>query len=149
MSFTTVPIMISDIHKKTSAAHWTGRILGALVVLALLADAGVNLFAPQFLAKNMELTGFPDHLSSVIGSIILVCTVLYMIPRTAVLGAILLTGFLGGAICTHLRLGEFGSASQIVSALLGMAAWASLYLRNNTVRCLLPLVGSKGQQSRF
>jgi hypothetical protein len=76
--------MISDIHKKTSVAHWTGRVLGALVVLALFADAGVNLFAPQVLAKNMELTGFPDHLSSVIGSIILVCTVLYVIPRTAV-----------------------------------------------------------------
>lgn len=141
--------MISDMHKTNSASHWMGRILGAVVVLALLADAGVNLFAPQILAKNMELTGFPDHLSPVIGSIILACTVLYMIPKTAVLGAILLTGFLGGAICTHLRLGEFGSASQIVSALLGVAAWASLYLRSNTVRCLLPLVESKGQKSRF
>ncbi|SCX85763.1 MULTISPECIES: DoxX family protein [unclassified Pseudomonas] len=149
MSFTTVLIMISDIHKKTSAARWTGRVLGALVVLALLADAGVNLFAPHVLAKNMELTGFPDHLSSVIGGIILVCAVLYVIPRTAVLGAILVTGFLGGAICTHLRLGEFGSASQVISALLGIAAWASLYLRSNAVRCLLPLVESKGRKSRF
>lgn len=148
MSFTTVIIMISDMQKKTSVAHWTGRVLGALVVLALLADAGVNIFAPQVLAKNMELTGFPDHLSSVIGSIILVCTVLYVIPRTAVLGAILVTGFLGGAICTHLRLGELGSTSQIISGTLGIAAWASLYLRSDAVRSLLPLVESKGRISR-
>lgn len=141
--------MISDMKRKISGAHWAGRIMGALVVLALLIDAGVNLFAPQLLAKNMDITGFPADLSPVIGGIILACTALYMIPKTAVLGAILVTGFLGGAICTHLRLGEFGSASQIVSALMGVTVWASLYLRNNTVRLLLPLVDSRISKSRF
>jgi hypothetical protein len=112
-----------------------------VVVLALLADAGVSLFASHLLARNIEETGFPVGLSSVVGGILAVSTVLYAIPRTSVLGAILLTGFLGGAICTHLRMGELGSPPQIVSALLGVAVWASLYLRNSTVRALLPLTG--------
>jgi hypothetical protein len=133
--------MISDLDNPSRAALWTGRILGAVVVLALLADAGVSLFASHLLARNIEETGFPVGLSSVVGGILAVSTVLYAIPRTSVLGAILLTGFLGGAICTHLRMGELGSPPQIVSALLGVAVWASLYLRNSTVRALLPLTG--------
>ncbi|SFQ24236.1 DoxX-like family protein [Variovorax sp. 770b2] len=135
--------MISDLDNPSRAALWTGRILGAVVVLALLADAGVSLFASHLLARNMEETGFPVGLSSVVGGILAVSTVLYAISRTSVLGAILLTGFLGGAICTHLRMGELGSPPQIVSALLGVAVWASLYLRNSTVRALLPLTGQQ------
>lgn len=135
--------MNSDLNNPSRAALWTGRILGALVVLALLADAGVSLFASHLLARNMEETGFPVELSSVVGGILAVSTVLYAIPRTSVLGAILLTGFLGGAICTHLRMGEMGSPPQIVSALLGIAAWAALYLRNGKVRALFPLTGPR------
>ena len=135
--------LISDLNDPSRAALWTGRILGALVVLALLADAGVSLFAPHLLAKNMQETGFPTELSPVVGAILAVCTVLYAIPRTSVLGAILMTGFLGGAICTHLRLGEMGSPPQIASVLLGIAAWASLCLRNGAVRALLPLTGQQ------
>jgi DoxX-like family len=135
--------MNSDLNPPSRAALWTGRILGAIVVLALLADAGVSLFASHLLAKNMEETGFPVALSAVVGGILAVSTVLYAIPRTSVLGAILLTGFLGGAICTHLRMGEMGSPPQIASALLGIAAWASLYLRSNAVRALLPLTGPR------
>jgi hypothetical protein len=134
--------MNSELDPPSRAAIWTGRILGALVVLALLADAGVCLFAPQLLAKDMQATGFAQTLSPVIGGILAVSVVLFAIPRTSVLGAILLTGFLGGAICTHLRLGEIGSPPQIVCAVLGIAAWASLYLRNSAVRALLPLTSA-------
>lgn len=113
---------------------WTGRTLGALVVLVLSADAGVCLFAPHLLATNMAQTGFPLELSSVIGGILAASIVLYAIPRTSMLGAVLVSGFLGGAICTHLRLGELGSPPQIICALLGVAAWAALYLRHPGVR---------------
>ena len=85
-------------------------------------------------------TGFADSAATPLGTIILVCAILYAIPQTAVLGAILVTGFLGGAICTHFRLGALASKPQIVSVLLGLMAWGGLYLRNGDVRGLLPFV---------
>lgn len=136
--------MNADRLTRPGAAVWAGRILGALVVLVLLVDAGVSLFAPQLLAKSMEETNFPPALSSAIGVILLVCTVLFAVPRTSVLGAILITAFLGGAICTHFRVGEIASPPQIVCVVLGVAAWASLYLRIGTLRVLLPLTGRMG-----
>jgi uncharacterized MnhB-related membrane protein len=119
-------------------AFMAGRVLGAIVMVALLADATVCLFAPRLLARSMQQTGFPMDLSRRIGMILLPCVVLYAIPATSVLGAILITGFLGGAICSHFRLGLIASAPQIVSALLGIATWTSLYLRVEVVRGLLP-----------
>jgi hypothetical protein len=69
----------------------------------------------------------------------LVCALLYAIPQTAMLGAIVVTGFLGGAICTHVRLGELASPPQVICLLLGLMAWGGLYLRDPRVRALLPL----------
>lgn len=123
----------------SSAAVWTGRVLSALVVLVLLADAAVNLFAPEKLAEPMAATGFTAALSPQLGILMLVCAVLYAIPRTSVLGAILVTGFLGGAICAHFRIGEMGSGSQTVCLVIGVAAWLGLYLRMPGLRALLPL----------
>lgn len=123
----------------SNAALWIGRILSALVVLVLLADAAVNLFAPAMLKAEMDATGFSPSSAPVLGIVMLVSAILYGMPRTSVLGAILITGFLGGAICTHFRLGEIGSPPQIVCLVLGIATWAGLYLRNPTVRTLLPL----------
>lgn len=120
-------------------AQWAGRILSALVVLALLADAAVSLFSPATLNAEMEATGFAPSSTPVLGIIMLACAILYGIPRTAPLGAILITGFLGGAICTHFRIGEVGSPPQIICLVLGIMTWAGLYLRNPTVRRLLPL----------
>jgi DoxX-like family len=127
-------MMTSDLSTGTVKAAWAARALAALVILVLLVDAGTCLFAPQLLAQSMEATGFPMELASAIGMILLVCVTLFAIPPTRVLGAILLTGFLGGAICTHFRLGEFASPPQIVSAVLGAAAWASIYLRPEGLR---------------
>jgi hypothetical protein len=123
----------------SNAALWAGRILSALVVLAMLADAAVNLFAPGMLKAEMDATGFSPSLAPALGIIMLVSGVLYALPRTATLGAILITGFLGGAICTHFRLGEIGSPPQIICLVLGIMTWGGLYLRNPTVRKLLPL----------
>lgn len=127
------------ISSHSTAAQWAGRVLSALVVLILLADAAVNLFAPTMLKAEMDATGFALSSAPALGVIMLVCAILYGIPRTATLGAILITGFFGGAICTHFRLGEIGSPPQIICFVLGVLTWAGLYLRNPTVRKLLPL----------
>lgn len=122
---------------KTAARIGWG--ISGLLVLALLADGAVGLFAPQLLAADMAKTGFPEPLGPALAAISLVCAVVYAIPRTATLGAVLITGFLGGAICTHLRVGEVGSVEQIASAAMGAMAWGGLWLRDTRVRALLPL----------
>jgi hypothetical protein len=121
-------------------ALWVGRILSALVVFALMADGIIQLFAPQQIASMLQETGFAMNLTRVVGPIILVCAVLYAIPSTAALGAILVTGFLGGAICAHVRIGELGSPPEFVSLLLGAMTWGGLYLRDPRIRALLPLI---------
>ncbi|MGR6730283.1 DoxX family protein, partial [Aeromonas veronii] len=78
-------------------------------VIALAADGAIQLFVPAQLANMLQETGFPMHLTRLVGPIILACTILYAIPATTVLGAILATGFLGGAICAYVRIGELGS----------------------------------------
>ena len=115
-----------------TAANWIGDVISALVVLALLADGGIQLFAPHLLKVPMSL-------AVPLGIIMLVCGVLYAIPRTVYLGAILTTAFLGGAICAHFRLGEFGSPPQLICLLLGVMTWGGLYLRDPRLRELLPL----------
>lgn len=125
---------------RTPVSVWIGRILSALTVLALLADAAVALLAPQKLYPLMQETGFPQNLAFWIGIITLACAALYAIPQTAVIGAILLTGFLGGAICTHFRIGEFGSPPQLICLMLGVMAWGGLYLRDARIRALIPFV---------
>jgi hypothetical protein len=113
--------------------------MSALVVLVLLADAAVSLFAPQKIGEQMPATGFAIEQASTLGTLLLVSVLLYAIPKTASLGTILITAFLGGAICAHLRIGEVFSAPQVVSLLLGALTWGGLYLRDARYRALLPL----------
>jgi hypothetical protein len=119
---------------------WAGWMMSALVVIALAADAAIQLFAPGEIASMLQETGFAMDLTRVVGPIILFCAILYALPRTAVLGAILVTGFLGGAICAHVRIGEVGSPPEIISLLLGAMTWGGLYLRNPRIRAILPLI---------
>ncbi|MDF3151080.1 DoxX family protein [Mesorhizobium sp. XAP10] len=121
-------------------ALWAGRIMSAFVVITLTADGTVQLFAPAQIASMLQETGFAMDLTRVVGPIILACAILYAIPVTAVLGAILVTGFLGGAICAHLRIGELGSPPEIISLLLGAMTWGGLYLRDPRIRAILPLI---------
>jgi len=98
-------------HAPEAMAHhslWAGRIMSAFVVAVLVADGAIQLFAPAQIASMLRETGFAMDLTRVVGPIILACAILYAIPATAVLGAILVTGFLGGAICAHVRIGELG-----------------------------------------
>ena len=119
---------------------WAGRTMSAIVVIALVADGTIQLFAPAQIASTLQETGFAMDLTRVVGPIILACTILYAVPATAVLGAILVTCFLGGAICAHLRIGELGSPPQLISLLLGALTWGGLYARDARVRALLPLI---------
>jgi hypothetical protein len=120
-------------------ALWAGRILSAFVVAALLADGTIQVFAPAQIASMLQETGFAMDVTRVLGPIILACAILYAIPATAALGAILVTGFLGGAICAHVRIGELGSPPEIISLLLGAMAWGGLYARDPRIRAILPL----------
>jgi hypothetical protein len=121
-------------------ALWAGRTMSAIVVIALVADGAIQLFAPTQIASMLQETGFAMDLTHIVGPIILACAILYAIPATAVLGAILVTGFLGGAICAHVRIGELGSPPEIISLLLGAMTWGGLYLRDPRIRALLPLI---------
>jgi hypothetical protein len=121
-------------------ALWAGRIMSAFVVVALVADATIQLFAPAQIASMLQETGFAMDLTRIVGPIILACAILYAIPATAVLGAILVTGFLGGAICAHVRIGELGSPPELISLLLGAMTWGGLYLRDPRIRVILPLI---------
>src|SRR5580704_12370847 len=140
---TSVPTMNLNQSPETKTLHralWAGRIMSALVVIALLADGTIQLFAPAQMASMLQETGFAMDSTRVVGSILLACVILYAIPATAVLGAILVTGFLGGAICAHLRIGELGSPPEFISLLLGAMTWGGLYLRDPRIRAILPLM---------
>jgi hypothetical protein len=119
---------------------WAGRIMSAIVVIALVADGTIQLFAPAQIASMLQETGFAMDLTRVVGPIILACAILYAIPATAVLGSILVTGFLGGAISAHVRIGELGSPPEIISVLLGAMTWGGLYARDSRIRAILPLI---------
>jgi hypothetical protein len=132
--------MVAD--SNSVAARRIGLVMSTLISIILLGDGLFSLFgrtfAPDTVRQMMELGGFCTEQAGVLGIITLTCAVLYAIPRTAVLGAILVSGFFGGAICAHFRLGEMGSPPQVASLILGAMAWGGLYLRNAQVRALLP-----------
>jgi hypothetical protein len=121
-------------------ALWAGRIMSAFVVIALVADGTIQLFAPAQIVGMFQETGFAMDLTRVVGPIILACAILYAIPATAVLGAIVVTGFMGGAICAHVRIGELGSPPEFISLLLGVLTWGGLYARDPRIRAVLPLI---------
>jgi hypothetical protein len=125
--------------RQLGVALWAGRMMSALVVMALGADGFIQLFAPARVASMMRETGFAMDLPSKLGVVILACVLLYATPATAVLGAILVTGFLGGAICAHVRIGELGSPPEVISLLLGAITWGGLYLRDPRIRDILLL----------
>jgi hypothetical protein len=117
---------------------WAGRILSALSVLFLLFDAAGHLVAPPAVVEAFNRLGYPVSLSSALAIIELVCLIAYAISRTAILGAILLTGYLGGAVATHLRVRD-PVFDTIFPIIFGVLVWAGLYLRDPRLRVLIPL----------
>jgi hypothetical protein len=117
---------------------WTGRIIGILPALFLLMDGVMKLFKPAMVVEATVKLGYPENVIVPLGIVLTGCTILYLIPRTAVLGAILLTGYLGGAIATHVRVGE-SMFSISLPLIFGVLLWGGLYLRDNRLRKLIPL----------
>ena len=115
---------------------WGGRILGTLAVLFLIFDGGLKLFKPPFVIQATKQLGYCESAIVGIGITLLICTTLYVIPRTSVLGAILLTGYLGGAVASNVRAGTpvFNAAFPVLFA---AAVWISLVLRNKPVERVL------------
>jgi hypothetical protein len=120
-------------------AIWAGRILSGLVVLFLVFDGAIKLVPIDAVTESLTELGYPVDLARGLGVLVLVCTILYVNPRTAVLGAILLTGLLGGAIATHLRVGSPLFTHLLFGAYLGVMVWGGLFLRDERVRALIPL----------
>jgi len=120
----------------SKAALWTGRIMSALPVLMLLFASVMKLMKTQAVIEGCVRAGLSERLIIPVGVIELVCVVVYLVPSTSVLGAILMTGLLGGATITTLRIGDPTYPMPVV---LGMLAWGGLYLRDMRVRELIPL----------
>jgi hypothetical protein len=114
---------------------WAGWIASVLPVLMLLMSATMKFLQPPPVAEGFAHLGYPIERAYTLGILELACTILFLVPRTSVLGAMLLTGYLGGAVATHVRIGE-AFVSPVVVAVL---AWLGLYLRDARVRELVPL----------
>ncbi len=117
----------------------TGRILSALPALFLLLDAVGKLFKPQPVITGTLELGYGESVILPLGVVLLVSTILYLVPQTAIFGAILLTGYLGGAVATHVRVGNPLFTHTLFPVYLGVLLWAGLYLRDARLRALLPL----------
>jgi DoxX-like protein len=116
-----------------------GRALSGLAIAFLLMDSVVKFLKPAPVIASSAQLGFPERLIGVLGVVLLACTALYAWRRTAVLGAVLLTGYLGGAVCTHLRVGDPLFSHVLFPTYLGAMLWAGLWLRDPRLRSLLPL----------
>ena len=140
--------MTSDITAKESGPHatavskgslWTGRILGALSTLFLLMDGVMKLIKPAPVVEATVRLGYPESVIQSLGIVLLVCTILYAIPRTSILGAILLTGYLGGAVAANVRVGNPLFSHTLFPVYVALFVWGGLYLRDRRLRGLIPV----------
>jgi len=125
--------MSSPVSKTTL---WIGRVMSALPALLVLLSSVMKLMKMAAVVEGFARTGVPERLIIPVGVIELACVIIYVIPQTAVLGAILMTGLLGGATITTLRIGDPTYPMPVV---LGMLAWGGLFLRDTRLRELIPL----------
>src|SRR5205085_4975358 len=114
--------------------RWAGRVLSGLPVAFLIFDAAIKFAHPAFVTEASQRIGFPDHLALPLGVILSACVALYVVPRTAVVGAVLLTGYLGGAIAIHLRIADPLLSHTLFPIYFGIMLWGGLYLRDARVR---------------
>jgi hypothetical protein len=121
-------------------ALWSGRLLSGLVILFLLFDGAIKLVPWPIVTDTMDRIGYgsSETLARALGIITIACTVLYAIPPTSILGAILLTGYLGGAIASHVRIGSPLFTHVLFGFYLGLMLWGGLWLRDRKLQRLLP-----------
>ena len=118
--------------------QWAGYLLSSLVVVFLLMDGAMKLVPLDIVIETSRQLGIPADHARLLGVLTLGCTILYAVPRTAVLGAILMTGYLGGAVATHVRAGSPLFTHVLFGVYLGIVMWGGLYLRNERLRALIP-----------
>jgi hypothetical protein len=118
---------------------WAGHVLSGLPILFLLFDGVIKLMRIDPVLESFAQLGYPVSLALGIGIVELVCVAVYVIPRTSVLGAVLLTGYLGGAVATHLRMGGPLLSHTLFPVYVGVLVWGGLFLREDRLRALLPL----------
>jgi len=123
----------------SKARLWTSRIMAAIVIFFMLFDSIFKFFPPQEVIDGTLELGFAEHHIPILGALGFISIVLYAIPRTAVLGAVLLTGYFGGTIATHLRLDNPLFTHTLFSVYLGILAWGALWLRMDLLRQLFPV----------
>jgi hypothetical protein len=126
----------TDVSRK---ALWTGRIISGIAVLFLLFDAVGKLLQPAAVVTGTTQLGWPARVIVPLGIVQLVCLILYLIPRTSVLGAILWTGYLGGAVATHVRIGNPLFTHILFPTYIAALLWGGLWLRDLRLRSLLPI----------
>lgn len=131
--------MTIDVIVGTSPIIWLGRILSGLAIAFLLLDAVMKLVPVQPVIETMQALGFNSttSLARGLGMLLLVCTLLYALPKTALVGALLLTGYLGGAIAIQLRAGNPVFSHILFGGYIGVFLWAGLLIRNSQLRALL------------
>ena len=118
---------------------WTGIIISAIPTLFLLMDAIGKLVKPEPVVTGTVELGYPETVIIPLGIVLLICTILYLIPTTSILGAILLTGYPGGAVATHARVGSPIFSHLLFPVYLSIMIWLGLYLRDVQLRSLAPL----------
>ncbi|MGH6890865.1 MAG: DoxX family protein [Dongiaceae bacterium] len=131
----------TDTNSTSKAARWTGYVMSGLVILFLLFDGAIKLVPLDVVTETSAQLGLPATVSfaRTLGILTLVGVILYAIPRTSILGAILLTGYMGGAMATHLRVGSPLFSHTLFGLYLGLMVWGGLFLRDERVRKLIPL----------
>jgi hypothetical protein len=134
-----LPAMI-DNAPVSKTARWSGRLLSGLVIVFLLFDGAIKLVPWPVVTETMDRMGYgsSETLARSLGLITIVCTVLYAVPPTSILGAILLTGYLGGAIASHVRIGSPLFSHVLFGFYLGLMLWGGLWLRRKSLRTVLP-----------
>ena len=124
---------------ETIKRPWAGIIVSALPALFLLVDAAGKLLKPEPVVSGTLELGYSENVIVPLGITLLVSVILYAVPATSVLGAILLTGYLGGAVATHVRVGNPLATHVLFPIYIGVLLWLGLYLRDMRIRELLPL----------
>jgi hypothetical protein len=120
--------------------YWVGWTLSGLAILFLVMDAVMKLLALPIVVKSAQALGFPGaDMARALGVILAICTALYVFPRTAVLGAILLTAYLGGAVATHVRADSPLFTHVLFGVYVGVIVWAGIYLRDPALPELIPI----------
>ena len=123
----------------SSRRLWTGRILSGLGALFMAFDGTIHILRVAPVVEAFGQLGYPLGVSATLGVIELICVALYLLPRTSVLGGVLLTGYLGGAIATQVRVGAPLFSTTLFPVYVALLLWGGLYLRDERVRSLIPL----------